>query len=110
MQEELDQFKRNKVYKLVSRPKDKSIIRTKQVFKNKLDENGNIIRNKTRLVAKEYCQEEGIDFKEFYAPIARIEAIKMLLVFASHMNFILYQMDVKSAFLNGYINEEVYVG
>ena len=109
MQEELDQFKRNEVWELVPRPKDKSIIGTKWVFKNKLDKNRNIIRNKTRLVAKGYCQEEGIDFKESYALVARIEAIRMLLSFASHMNFMLYQMDVKSEFLNGYINEKVYV-
>ena len=78
-------------------------------FRNKIDENGNIIRNKARLVAQGYCQEEGIDYEETFAPVARLEAIRMLLAFASYKNFILYQMDVKSAFLNGYITEEVYV-
>ena len=74
-----------------------------------MDENGIIIRNKARLVAQGYNQQEGIDYEETFAPIARLEAIRMLLAFACHKNFILYQMDVKSAFLNGFINEEVYV-
>jgi len=75
----------------------------------KANENGDIIRNKARLVAKGYYQEEGIDFEESYTPVARLEAIRMLLAFSSHMKFMLYQMDVKSAFLDGYINEEVYI-
>ena len=79
------------------------------VFRNKLDENGTIVRNKARLVAKGYSQEEGIDYDETYAPVARLEAIRILLAFACFNNFKLYQMDVKSAFLNGFINEEVYV-
>ena len=74
-----------------------------------MDENGIIIRNKARLVAQGYNQQEGIDYEETFAPAARLEAIIMLLAFACHKNFILYQMDVKSAFLNGFINEEVYV-
>ena len=74
-----------------------------------MDENGNIMRNKARLVAQGYCQEEDIDYEETFAPVARLEAIRMLLAFASYKNFVLYQMDVKSAFLNGYIMEEVYV-
>ena len=74
-----------------------------------MDENGIIIRNKARLVAQGYNQQEGIDYEETFAPVARLEAIRMLLAFACHKNFILYQMDVKSAFLNGFINEEVYV-
>ena len=74
-----------------------------------MDENGIIIRNKARLVAQGYNQQEGIDYEETFAPIARLEAIRMLLAFACHKNFILYQMDVKNAFLNGFINEEVYV-
>ena len=80
------------------------------VFRNKIDENENIIRNKGRLVAQGYCQEEGIDYEETFAPVARLEAIRMLLAFVSYKKkFILYQMDVKSAFLNDYIMEEVYV-
>ena len=109
MQEELNQFERNQVWDLVPRPKNHQIIGTKWVFRNKLDESGLIIRNKARLVAKGYNQEEGIDYEETYAPVARLEAIRLLLAFASSMNFKLQQMDVKSAFLNDYIQEEVYV-
>ena len=74
-----------------------------------MDELGNVVRNKARLVAQGYNQEEGIDFDETFAPVARIKAIRLLLAFACHMNFKLFQMDVKSAFLNGFIQEEVYV-
>ena len=109
MQEELNQFKRNEVWELVPRPNDQSVIGTKWVYRNKMDENGIIIRNKARLVAQGYNQQEGIDYEETFAPVARLEAIRMLLAFSCHKNFILYQMDVKSAFLNGFINEEVYV-
>ena len=109
MQEELNQFERNEVWELVPRPNDQSVIGTKWVYRNTMDENGIIIRNKTRLVAQGYNQQEGIDYEETFAPVARLEAIRMLLAFAYHKNFILYQMDVKSAFLNGFINEEVYV-
>ncbi|KAH9648505.1 hypothetical protein KPL70_025607 [Citrus sinensis] len=82
---------------------------TKWVFRNKMDESGVVVRNKTRLVAQGYNQEEGIDFDETFAPVARLESIRMLLAYACHKDFILYQMNVKSAFLNGYIMEEVYV-
>ena len=109
MQEELNQFETNKVWKLVPRPSNKTIIGTRWVFRNKLDENGLIVRNKARLVAKGYNQEEGIDYDETYAPVARLEAIRLLLAYACSLDFQLYQMDVKSAFLNGYIQEEVYV-
>ncbi|KAG0448351.1 hypothetical protein HPP92_027876 [Vanilla planifolia] len=109
MNDELVQFERNQVWDLVPRPNDKTIIGTKWVFKNKVDENGEVIRNKARLVAKGYCQIEGVDVDETFAPVARLEAIRLLLAYACHKGFKLYQMDVKSAFLNGYINEEVYV-
>ena len=79
------------------------------MFRNKLDENGNVVRNKARLVAKGYNQEEGIDFDETFARVARLEAIRISLAFTSYMNNKLYQMDVKCAFLNGYLQEEVYV-
>jgi len=109
MHEELNQFIRNDVWELVPRPKDQTVIGTKWVFRNKLDESGQVVRNKARLVAQGYNQEEGIDFDETYAPVARLEAIRMLLAYASYMDFKLFQMDVKSAFLNGFIMEEVYV-
>ena len=96
MQEELNQFERNKVQTLVSRPKHHPIISAKWVFRNKMDEQGVITRNKARLVAKGYNQQEGIDYDEAYAPIARLEAIRMLLAFASFIDFKLYQMDIKS--------------
>ncbi|KAH9657681.1 hypothetical protein KPL70_023179 [Citrus sinensis] len=82
---------------------------TQWVFRNKMDESGVVVRNKARLVAQGYNQEEGIDFDETFAPVARLESIRMLLAYACHKDFILYQMDVKSTFLNGYIIEEVYV-
>ncbi|KAJ9542658.1 hypothetical protein OSB04_029164 [Centaurea solstitialis] len=109
MQEELLQFKRNKVYRLVPRPQDKSIIKTKWIFRNKKDESGVIVRNKARLVAKGYFQQEGIDYDETFAPVARIEAIRIFLAYAAHKNIKVFQMDVKSAFLNGVLHEEVYI-
>ncbi|PKA54068.1 Retrovirus-related Pol polyprotein from transposon TNT 1-94 [Apostasia shenzhenica] len=109
MQEELDQFKRNDVWELVPRPKDHSIIDTKWVFRNKLNNSGTIIRNKARLVAKDFTQIEGIDFEETFASVASLEAIRLLLSFACLKVFKLFQMNVKSAFLNGFIVEEVYV-
>ncbi|GJW25748.1 retrovirus-related pol polyprotein from transposon TNT 1-94 [Tanacetum coccineum] len=86
-----------------------TIIGTKWVFRNKLDENGIVSRNKARLVAQGYNQQEGIDYDETYAPVARLESIRILLAYACALDFKLFQMDVKSAFLNGFINEEVYV-
>ena len=83
MQEELNQFERNKVWELVPRPKNRSVIGAKWVFQNKLDETGTVIRNKARLVTKGYSQEEGIDFDETFAPVARLEAIRMFLAFAA---------------------------
>ncbi|GJY23554.1 retrovirus-related pol polyprotein from transposon TNT 1-94 [Tanacetum coccineum] len=88
---------------------DMTIIGTKWVYRNKLDENGVVTRNKARLVAQGYNQQEGIDYDETYAPVARLESIRILLAYACALDFKLYQMDVKSAFLNDFINEEVYV-
>ena len=85
------------------------LIRTKWVFRNMLDESGILVRSKARLVAKGYNKKEGVDYDETYAPVASLEAIRLLLAFACIMNFRLYQMDVKSVFLNGYIEEEIYV-
>ncbi|GJW35260.1 copia protein [Tanacetum coccineum] len=109
MQEELNQFKTSDVWSLVLPPDNQTIIGTKWVFKNKLDENGVVSRNKARLVAQGYNQQEGIDFDETYARVARLESIRILLAYAYAHDFKLFQMDVKSAFLNGFINEEVYV-
>ncbi|GJW68229.1 putative ribonuclease H-like domain-containing protein [Tanacetum coccineum] len=109
MQEELLQFKLQKVWTLVDLPNGKRAIGTKWVFRNKKDERGIVVRNKARLVAQGYTQEEGIDYDEVFAPVARIEAIRLFLAYASFMGFIVYQMDVKSAFLYGTIEEEVYV-
>nr|GEV97931.1 putative ribonuclease H-like domain-containing protein [Tanacetum cinerariifolium] len=97
------------VWSLVDCPKGVRPIGTKWVIKNKKDERGIVIRNKARLVAQGYIQEEGIDYEEVFAPVARIEAISLFLAYASFMGFTVYQMDVKSAFLYGTINEEVYV-
>ncbi|GKF54094.1 putative ribonuclease H-like domain-containing protein [Tanacetum coccineum] len=94
---------------LVDLPNGKRAIRTKWVFRNKKDERGIIVRNKARLVAQGYTQEEGIDYDEFFTPVARIEAIRSFLANASFMGFIVYKMDMKSAFLYGTIKEEVYV-
>ncbi|GJV89859.1 retrovirus-related pol polyprotein from transposon TNT 1-94 [Tanacetum coccineum] len=94
---------------LIPPPKNQIVIGTKWVFKNELDENGVVSRNKARLVAQGYNQQEGIDFDKTYAPVARLESIRTLLAYACAYDFMLFQMDVKSDFLNGFINEEVYV-
>ncbi|GJS69311.1 putative ribonuclease H-like domain-containing protein [Tanacetum coccineum] len=94
---------------LVDLPNGKRAIGTKWVFRNKKDERGIIVKNKVHLVAQGYTQEEGIDYDEVFAPVARIEAIRLFLAYASFMGFIVYQMDIKSAFLYGTIEEEVYV-
>jgi hypothetical protein len=104
MQEKLNNFTRNEVWQLVPRP-NQNVVGTKWVFRNKQYEHGVVTRNKAQLVAKGYSQVEGLDFDETYAPVARLE----LLDYATYHGFKLYQMDVKSAFLNGPIKEEVYV-
>jgi len=106
MQEEFHQFERNKVWHLVPRPQDRTIIGTKWVFQNKLDEFRIVTKNKARLVVQGYNQEEGIDYEETFAPVVRIEAIRILVAFVAHMEMKLYQMDVKSAFLNRYLNKK----
>nr|GFA96768.1 retrovirus-related Pol polyprotein from transposon TNT 1-94 [Tanacetum cinerariifolium] len=110
MQEELNQFARLKVWRLVPRPEGKSIIKTKWIFKNKKDESSLVIQNKARLVEVGYSQQEGIDYDETFVPIARIEAIRLFLAYAAHKDFIVFQIDVKTTFLNGILKEEVYVG
>nr|GEZ21076.1 hypothetical protein [Tanacetum cinerariifolium] len=109
MQEGLAQFARLKVWRLVPRPEGKSVIKTKWIFKNKKDESSLVIRNKARLVAVGYSQQEGIDYDETFAPIARIEAMHLFLAYVAHKDFIVFQMDVKKTFLNGILKEEVYV-
>jgi hypothetical protein len=103
MHEELENFERNQVWTLVDPPRDVNIIGTKWVFKNKQGEDGEVLRCKARLVAQGYSQVEGLDFGESFAPVAHLEAIRILLAFAMSKGFKLYQMDVKSAFLNGVI-------
>ncbi|GKF80801.1 retrovirus-related pol polyprotein from transposon TNT 1-94, partial [Tanacetum coccineum] len=109
MQEKLNQFEKNKVWTLVPKPHGKTIIGTKWIWKNKMDENGVVIKNKARLVAQGYNQQEGIDYEETFVPVARLEAIRIFLAYAAYMGFMVYHMDVNSAFLNGKISEEVYV-
>ena len=109
MQDELGEFRRHEVWELVPRPEGSNVIDTRWVFKNKTDEQGVITRTKARLVAQGYTQNEGVDFDETFAPVARLESIRLLLGVVCLLKFKLFQMDVKSAFLNGYLSEEVYV-
>nr|GEU31196.1 retrovirus-related Pol polyprotein from transposon TNT 1-94 [Tanacetum cinerariifolium] len=109
MHEELHQFDRLQVWELVDKPFGKTVIRLQWLWKNKKDEDQTVICNKVRLVAKGYDQEEGIDFEESFAPVARLEAVRIFLAYAAHKSFPIYQMDVKTAFLNGPLKEEVYV-
>lgn len=108
MDEELEQIEKNNTWQLVPRSKEKNVIGKKWIFKNKLNENGEVIRNKARLVCKGYAQQEGIDFEETFAPVARLEVIRMFLALSSFKKFKVFQMDVKSTFLNGDL-EEVYI-
>nr|GEX07003.1 hypothetical protein [Tanacetum cinerariifolium] len=100
----------SKVWRLVPRPDGKTIIKTKWIFKKKKDESSLVIRNKARLIAVGYCQQEGIDYDETFAPVARIEVIRLFLAYSAHKDFTVFQMDVKTAFLNGILKVEVYVG
>ncbi|GKC03697.1 putative ribonuclease H-like domain-containing protein [Tanacetum coccineum] len=109
MQDELLQFKLQKVWTMVDLPNGKRSIRTKWVYRNKKVERGIVIKNKERLVAQGHTQEEGIDYDEVFSPIARIEAIRLFLAYASFKDFVVHKMDVKSVFLYGKIEEEVYV-
>ncbi|GJV75418.1 retrovirus-related pol polyprotein from transposon TNT 1-94 [Tanacetum coccineum] len=109
MQEELHQFNRLDVWELVDIPLCKNVINMKWLWKNKHDEENIVIRNKARLVAKGYIQQEGIDFEESFAPITRLKAVRLFVAYAAHKSFPVYQMDIKTTFLNGPLNEEVYV-
>ncbi|GJX50635.1 putative ribonuclease H-like domain-containing protein [Tanacetum coccineum] len=105
----ISQEEPKKVWTLVDLPHGKRAIGTKWVYRNKKDERGIVIRNKVRLVAQGYSQEEGIDYDEVFAPVARIEAIRLFLAYASFKDFVIYQMDMKNAFMYGKIEEEVYL-
>nr|GEY77460.1 ribonuclease H-like domain-containing protein [Tanacetum cinerariifolium] len=106
MQAELDQFARLKVWRLVPGPEGKFVIKTKWIFKNKKDESSLVIRNKARLVAVGYSQQEGIDYDEMFAPVARIEAVCLFLAYAAHKDFTVFQMDVKTAFLMEFLRKK----
>jgi hypothetical protein len=108
MNDELDQIEKNNTWEMVPRPEGKNVIGSKWVFKNKLNEQGQVVRNKAILVCKGYAQIEGQDFDETFSPMERLEAIRIFLAYACHNNFKVYQMDVKSSFLNGDL-EEVYM-
>jgi hypothetical protein len=109
MHEELENFESNHVLELVDTALGCKTIGTKWVWKNKEGEKGEVARNKSRLVAQGFSQKEGIEYEETFAPVARLEAIRILLAFSMAKGFKLHQMDVKSAFLNGVLEEEVYV-
>ncbi|GJW35421.1 retrovirus-related pol polyprotein from transposon TNT 1-94 [Tanacetum coccineum] len=109
MQEELHQFDRLDVWELVDRPLCKNVINMKWLWKNKRDEENTLIHNKARPVAKGYSQKEGINFEESFAPVARLEAVRLFFAYAVHKSFPVYQMDVKTSFLNGPLKEKVYV-
>nr|GEY61300.1 retrovirus-related Pol polyprotein from transposon TNT 1-94 [Tanacetum cinerariifolium] len=109
MQEELNEFECLEVWELVPRPDCVMVIILKWIYKVKLDELGGVLKNKARLVAIGYHHEEGIDFKESFAPVSRLEAIRIFIAFVAHMNMVVYQMDVKTVFLNCILREEVYV-
>ncbi|GKA25285.1 retrovirus-related pol polyprotein from transposon TNT 1-94 [Tanacetum coccineum] len=109
IQEEIHEFQRLEVWELVPRPDKVLLIKLKWIYKVKTDEFGRVLKNKARLVAQGFRQEEGIDFEESFAPVARIEAIRIFVANAAYKNMAIYQMDVKMAFLNGELKEEVYV-
>nr|GFB35385.1 hypothetical protein [Tanacetum cinerariifolium] len=107
IQEELHQFDRLDVWKLVDRPLCTNVINLKWLWKNKRDEENTVIRNKSRLVSKGYAQKEGVDFEESFAPVARLEAVRLFIAYDAHKSFTIYQMDVKTVFLYGPLKEEV---
>ncbi|GJZ39924.1 retrovirus-related pol polyprotein from transposon TNT 1-94 [Tanacetum coccineum] len=109
MQEEIHKFERLEVWEMVPCPDNVFLIKLKWIYKVKTDEYGGVLKNKARLVAQGFRQEEGIDFKESFAPVARIKAIRIFVAYVAHKNMLIYQMDVKTAFLNGEIKEKVYI-
>ncbi|GKB20023.1 retrovirus-related pol polyprotein from transposon TNT 1-94 [Tanacetum coccineum] len=109
MQDEFNQFKQLDVCKLLKISIGRDIIAVKWIWKNKTDVENTVIWNRSHLVTNGYGQEEGIDFEESFAPVARLEAVKIFVEYAAHKNFPIYQMDVKTAFLNGPLKMEVFV-
>nr|GEZ66131.1 retrovirus-related Pol polyprotein from transposon TNT 1-94 [Tanacetum cinerariifolium] len=109
MQDKLDQFERLKVWRLVPKPEGKTVIKIKWIFKNKKDESSLVIQNKARLVTVGYSRQEGIDYDETFAPVSRIEAIRLFLAYAAYKYFTVFQTDVKTTFINGILKEELYV-
>lgn len=109
MNEELDEIEKNKTWEMVPRIKNKNIIDTKWVFQNKLNEDGQAVRNKEILVCKGYAQVDSIGFEETFTPMARLEVIRIFITLVVYKNFKFYQMKMKLAFLNGELEEEVYI-
>lgn len=109
MEEEIKMIEKNKTWELVDRPKDKDVIGVKWVYKTKMQPDGSIQKHKARLVAKGYSQQFGVDYNETFAPVARLDTIRALVALAAQYQWKIYQLDVKSAFLNGYLEEEIYV-
>nr|GFB01644.1 Gag-Pol polyprotein [Tanacetum cinerariifolium]GFB01711.1 Gag-Pol polyprotein [Tanacetum cinerariifolium] len=109
LQAQVRVFDRLDVWELVDRPLCTNVINLKWLWKNKCDEENTVIQNKSCLVAKGYTQNEGVDFEESFAPVARLEAVRLFIAYAAHKSFTIYQMDIKTAFLYGPLKEEVYV-
>ena len=109
MEEELDQIEKNETWEFVPRPKDKNVIGTKWFFRNKINEDGQVTRNKACIVCKGYARVEWIDFGETFSPVDRMEEIKMIFHYACSKRIKVYQMDVNWNFLNGELEEEVYM-
>ncbi|KAI5336534.1 hypothetical protein L3X38_015802 [Prunus dulcis] len=109
MKAELEMIEKNDTWKLMDRPFSKPIIGVKWVYKTELNLDGSVQKNKARLMAKGYSQKPGIDYNETFAPVARLDTIRTLIALAAQKEWNLYQLDVKSAFLNGVLKEEVYV-
>ena len=109
MKEELSMIEKNKTWELIDRPQNKKVIGVKWVYRTKLNVDGSINKHKARLVVKGYAQVFGVDYSDTFAPITRLDTIRLLLAIAAQMNWRVYQLDVKSAFLNGILKEEIYV-
>lgn len=110
MQAELNGYERNKVWNLIPTPPEAFVVGLKWFFRNNLDKEVKVVLNKASLVVKGYCQEDGIDYKEMFDPVARLELIRIFLSYVAHKNFEVLQMDVKCEFLNSELDETVFVG